>query len=313
MTKRRFPKPKARLIDENEVGELLNGLDFKIERIFQEWRNLLAFGEFQGQPAVFKLASTIMTSKLLKNEYYWNEAVHKVSNFKDLHFTVPENYLYGNYGKLFYIICQRFTSLPLMDRDSTDRSRIVEKIANIALINWELINLKFLENTRLVEYQLGRSVEHQKVRLWRSANEWAQQVPVDLSAYLKVIENAGDKLRSGVGHGDFVPRHMYPVDNKIGLIDGEHIGVRAVLYYDVAYFYLRLSRDHQAQDLANQFLLEFQNLLSAEDRKTFWDELKPVLAQRLIGEMWGSAKNPEQLKLLMDFGEEILHDRLVST
>ncbi|PWU24106.1 hypothetical protein C5B42_00650 [Candidatus Cerribacteria bacterium 'Amazon FNV 2010 28 9'] len=105
---------------------------------------------------------------------------------------------------------------------------------------------------------------------------------------------------------------MYAVGNeKIGLIDGEHAGARGALYYDVAQMYVRLISDWNAWEVAREYLLLFQKLLSPTDQQTFWEELKPPLIQRYIGDLWGSRNNPANLDRLLPIKDMILQDKVV--
>jgi len=313
MTKRKYGRPKKRNLDQKEVKELLVDLGFKVESIAQEWRHLHAFGKYQDKDAVFKLASTRATSSKTQNEYHWNEAVHLVPEDERLNFTVPENYSSGFFGKLFYFVTERFPGEPFLKRNSNDLNRVIPKIPQIAEATYELENLPIppdceFAKTKKSDRQKKVPVGH---RLLHSTTEWANQVPRDLDSLLEVIEKFKDNLRTSVGHGDFVIRQMYDVENKIGIIDGEHAGLRGPLYYDVAQFYIRLRNGHDAKDIPQKYLMEFKGLLPPPDKKTFWEELKPVLIQRYIGDLWGAAKKPKKLDELAPLGKEILEDRII--
>ena len=62
--------------------------------------------------------------------------------------------------------------------------------------------------------------------------------------------------------------------------------------------------------IAQDYLKEFSNLLPKSDKQNFWEELKLVLTQRYIGDLWGATKNPKRLKKLEPLGDEILENRL---
>ena len=141
MAKRKYGRPRRGNLDQQEVQEFLTGLGFKIEEIVQEWRHLLAFGKYHGKDAVLKLASTQATSPRTQNEFHWNEAVHLVPEEHHPNFTVPENYSSGYFGRLFYFIAERFLGNPLVGRDSTDMTRVISKITQIAQMTYELENL----------------------------------------------------------------------------------------------------------------------------------------------------------------------------
>ena len=308
MTKNKFGRPKKRNLNQQEVAKFLHSIHFKVDRIEQLWRHLLAFGEYQHTPAVFKLASTQETAKRTVNEFYWNDAVN---HLHPPDFVVPLNLSSGHYGKLFYFIAQQFTGQPLVLPQSSDVSRIETKISQIARISRSIELLVFPEKSTLSQYQQTKNTLPIGHKLLASASEWASQVPRDLTDFIKVIVQAKDDLRTGPAHGDFVGRQMYLVNHTIGLIDGEHAGIRGPLHYDVAQFYIRLRHDHLAPGLATDYLRYFKKLLSLPDQKIFWDELKPVLTQRYLGDLWGAAASPSKLEFLKPLGQEILTNSVI--
>ncbi len=122
--------------------------------------------------------------------------------------------------------------------------------------------------------------------LLASSTEWASQLQSDTEQLLKIIEKSEKGINEVFSHGDFVPWHMYDLDGKkFGLVDAEHGGWKAK-YYDVAYFYLRVRQSLGEKELATRFLLEFVDLLAQQEKSVFWSKLRPVLAQRLIGNFW---------------------------
>lgn len=313
MPERKYGRPKRRNIDQVAVTKLLKNLGFEIESIAQEWRHLHAFGKYQGKDAVFKLASTQTTSPRTQNEYNWNDAVHLVNESKHPNFTVPQNHSFGYFGKLFYFIAERFMGDPLVDRNSNDFTRAIPRIPQIARATLELENLPIPPDCSFAQTKKTKRKNKIPVghKLLQSSTEWANQVPKDLDEYLAVINKSKDFLRTSIGHGDFVIRQMYDVNGQIGIIDGEHAGLKGPLYYDVAQFYIRLRNDHEAKNPAQEYLKELKNLLQPSEQQNFWAELKPVLIQRYIGDLWGAAKNPKRLNELELLGQEILKDGII--
>lgn len=145
-----------------------------------------------------------------------------------------------------------------------------------------------------------------------SSLEWASQVPLDLSAFLKILDEAKESVRTSPGHGDFVPWHMIDLrSGKIGLVDGELAGACGPLYLDPAQFYLRTRVELRDAGLSQKFLYFYRDLLSPNDKSLFWEELRLLLIQRYIGELWGSAKRPDKLAGLKQLGQEILEDKIL--
>jgi hypothetical protein len=313
MQKKSFPRPRKRKIDQKKINKFLKTIDFQPTKIFQEWRHLLAFGKYQGKLAVFKLASTQKTSRYTQNEYHWNEAVNAVSAEYRQHFAVPVNYALGAWQKLFWFIAEQFPDKPLIEKNSSDTRVIEKKLPQIARATREINTLPLPKS---FEFSKQRNTE-QTVgeKLFHSASYWADHTPKDLSDFLQIIAKRTTNLQTCVNHGDFVPRQLYNLGTKIGLIDGEHAGAFGPLYYDVAQFYIRLRNDHNAPQLAHQYLKLYQALLPKADQALFWTELKPVLCQRYIGDLWGDSlhkrKDPKKMSLLYQLGEEILHNQIV--
>lgn len=181
-----------------------------------------------------------------------------------------------------------------------------------------IIRIHYLPKDKLVDFKKLKP-DYDKARdligekLLESASEWAGRVPRDLSAYLQVIERLKKDLTRAPAHGDFVLRQIYPLDNnKLGLIDGEHAALFGPRYYDVAQFFLRTYLDHNTPDQAIQFLREFKELLTPNRQSTFWPQLKPVLIQRFLGDMWGAKSNPTKLDQLEILGQKILSDQIIT-
>ena len=313
MPERKFPKPRKKIVDQEAVGKFLVGIGFNVETIAQEWRHLHAFGLYMGKPSVFKLASTQATGEKTQNEYKWNDAVHQTPEVGRQFFTVPKNYSSGLYGKLFYFISERFVGEALGGHDSAETLEVAQNLMQIARANREIEELSISPNSAFAQTKKARLQE--KIppghRLLASASEWAQVVPIDVSPYLKIIEGAKDKVRACVTHGDFTIRQIFPMQGKIGIIDGEHAGLKGVMHYDTAYFYSTLRSNYNFNKEANEYLKIFQSLLPVTDRRIFWDELKPVLAQRFIGMLFSNNTNPNKLAELTPIGKEILRDKVL--
>jgi len=302
---------RKRIIDQEDISHFLAGLGFQTERITQEWRHLTAFGIFEGKEAVFKLASTQVTARYTENEFNWNEAVHLTPEDERPNFTVPQNFSSGHYGKLFYFIAQRFMGNPFAHAKEPLSNEVKIRMKQIAEVTREIELLDIPLNSGFAKTHTSRDQIPIGQRLLNSATEWASQVSRDLDSFLKVIEDSKGTLRTCPAHGDFVIRQMYDVDGRIGVIDGEHGGLEGAYHYDVAQFYIRLRNDHNALEEANQYLRDFYNLLSPEDQDSFWQDLKPPLIQRYIGDLWGAAKNPQRLNELDELGQEIIKDKII--
>ena len=302
--KKKWPKPRARKLNQQKVSVFLNKIGFEPEKISQEWRHLIAFGKYKNKPSVLKLASTKKTSRHTRNEHYWNDVIKEYSQERELSFIVPENYSSGEYEGLFYFICERFFGKTL----DKQKSYPLKKIAKMA---FEIIMMPKPSIAPPNSQARKRKVPIGD-KLLESATEWASQVPRPTDKYLKIISDARHNLKTAPAHGDFTVRAMFLLkDKKIGLIDGEHYGFNGPKYYDPAWFYLRMRLEQNELESANKFLYEFKILLPKPAQEIFWQELEPVLTQRFIGHLWGAKNNNEELNKLEIIGKEILEDKII--
>lgn len=310
MSTQKYARPRKRVIDQTAVAQYLATLGFAVEKISQEWRHLTAFGTYQNQPAVFKLASTQRTAPYTQNEYRWNEAVHRVPESKRPNFTVPKNLATGTFANLFYLITTRFPGELLVQAKQLLSQPAMRQIQHIAAATREIELLplpstgNFARLSRIPRTAVGQEIVDSSVK-------WASYVPLNLDPFLKIVDGAKTAIRTCPIHGDFVIRHLFLVNGKIGAIDGEHARRYGPNHFDVAQYYIRLRHDHTALTEARQYLQHFYELLPTADQKTFWQELKPPLIQRYIGDLWGAAKNPRRLAQLQPLGNEILHDTVL--
>ncbi len=310
MSKSKFGRPKKRNIDGKKLNQFLKSIGFEIQQIFQPWRHVIAIGKYQNKDAIFKLASTKTTSTHTKNEYYWNEVVHSTHLKYRQNFTVPQNLSFGNYGNLFYLIEEKFMGEPFVENNVLNISMLSSKIKRIAIAIREIETLPISKTSNFYKDQSKKERKPIGESLYNSAKFWASRSSLNLDELLLVLEKNKNNVRTCVGHGDFSPRQLYYENEKIGIIDGEHAGIKGPIYYDTAYFYIRLRSEYDQKDLANHFLIEFKNLLKIEEKETFWEDLKPVLIQRYIGSVWDRGNNLDLEKESI-FQKEILEDRLL--
>lgn len=313
MKKFRFGRPKIRRLDLHEIERWLPSIGFTAARTTQEWRHVVSFGAFEGKPSVLKLACTQETSRHTRNEKNWNEAIHLTDPEVHPHFTVPRVYADGIWNKLYYFVCDRYADKAIAGLKSFDESRVREWLPTVAKVNREVELLEFPKSCKFVKKRINsrssKIPSDQKLIL--PSREWASLVPRDLSDLIGFLEKVGE-VRTAPAHGDFVLRQMFELGPQmLGLIDGEHAGVRSTLHYDVAQMYIRLISDFNAWDLGHDYLVLFRQQLSKEDRDRFWEDLKPPLIQRFIGDLWGSHNNPKNLDRLMPLKDKILENAVV--
>ncbi len=307
MKRFKYGRPKKRNINKADLGDFLESIEFRAEKTEQLWRHVLVFGSYRSRAAVLKLASTVVTSKYTENEYRWNEAVWSVDESDRKSFVVPRNLAKGEFRGKFYFIAEKMRG-ELLVRDK-DLGRLEEKVGQVARVVDEIRRLNFSKDCEFVKRTGKRGESGEK--LWESTKEWSWRVEADVADLRKEVFRSKDSIRESVGHGDFVPKHLYDGD-KIGVVDGEHAGLTGPMYYDVAQLYLHLRLDYEVSNLAELFLEKFRLLLNKREKNDFWRELKPVLIQRFMGILWGVGKDKRRLKVLMDgLGRQILEDRVI--
>jgi len=196
--KKRFPRPRKRVLDQSAIATFLPTIGFQPNRITQEWRHLTAIGTFHGQPAVFKLASTLKVGRYTRNEWAWNEAVNAVPVAARPHLRVPTNLASGLYGRLFYLIAEFYPQLALAHGHETLSPGVETLISLIAQVTTEIEMLPISADSQFAMHQTNNTSYHPGERLLSSATEWASQVPLDLNQYLQVMENASLTLRSSI-------------------------------------------------------------------------------------------------------------------
>lgn len=303
--RKKFGKHQKRSVNQASLAIFLKDLGFGSNRIEEHNLNILAFGKYNQKEAVFKLSSSYENSSRVQNEYNWNEAVHRVPDRKHSNFSVPQNLKSGSYNGLFYLIAERFLGAPL------SVGSVVDKIHQLARVTLEIRNLPIPKDCEFVKLQFKKKDRPVGNSLLEAATEWASQIPKDLDAFLEVLQRSKDSLRISPGHGGFELKHIFEVGNRVGLIDGELAGTGGAMYYDVAFFYIRLRNDFANSPLAQRYLLHFYNLLPAGEQKTFWEEIKPPLIVRYLGDLWGAAKNEKRLTDLETVGRDILKDKIL--
>lgn len=301
---RNFNKHQKRKVNKKELALFLDNLGFETNRVEEHNLNVIAFGKYEQKEAIFKLSSTKENSKRLQNEYNWNEAVHRIPDKKHPSFTIPQNLSCGRFNELFYLIAEKFPNSVLSEGDLES---YLHKLAKVTL---EIRNLDILKNSEFFIAQMNKNPKKASYSLLEAAKEWARQIPVNLDHFLNILERSKDSLRFSPGHGGFELKHMFVVGNKIGLIDGELAGILGVMYYDAAFFYMRLRNDFTNHLFAQQYLHKVYNLLPKDEQKTFWEEIRFPLIVRYIGDLWGVTGDKRKLVDLELVGADILKDKI---
>jgi hypothetical protein len=309
MKKNKFPRPKARKIPLYLIDDFLKKKGYKVTKIERPWRHVVAVIEKDNRRLFFKMATTVKTSKMTENEYNWNKLVGLQLNSKSP-FLVPQNIEQDFFQKrLFFFIGDYFGNQTLADKCPPRVKQLDKWILKIT----EAVHLISLIDCQPSDKQKAKSVGEYLIE---SASEWASQVNSNVQPLLKIIKNSKQQAKKCLAHGDFVPWHMYDLKNgKFGLVDAEHGGC-GLRYYDVAYFYVRVRQSLGEKELAKKFLLAFRNLLPDVDKRNFWNDLKPILCQRLMGDFWGAEigskqKREVELKKCEEFKKDLIEEKII--
>ncbi len=307
--RRKFPRPKARKISLDSVSDFLKKKSYKVIKIERPWRHVVAVVKKNNKVLFFKMATTIKTGKMTENEFNWNEQVSSQLNPK-APFIVPKNYEHGLFQKkLFFFISDYFGDQTLADKYPPRTKQLNKWIPKIAQSAYFISQIECQPKKEKKVKTIGEY-------LINSASEWASQVDVNVQPLLDIIKNSKQKIERRWAHGDFVPWHMYELKKgKFGLVDAEHGGC-GLQYYDVAYFYIRVRQSLGEKELAKKFLLNFMSLLPKKDKLTFWVDLKPILAERLMGDFWGAAIGPKakkekEIKKCEMFKKDLIEDKII--
>jgi len=307
--KNKFSRPKARKIPFELINDFLGKKGYEVIKIERLWRHITAVVEKDNKRLFFKMATTQKTGRLTENEFNWNKLVNSKLD-KKTPFLIPQGIEHGFFQeKLFFFVSDYFGDRTLADKyppRTKELSRWIFKIAQASFfINSIDCQVKDKEEIKTIGEFLMPSVL-----------EWSSYIKVDVEPLLKIIKEAKQPVRRCWGHGDFVPWHMYDLKNKkFGLVDSEHGGCK-IRYYDVAYFYTRIRQCLGEKELAKDFLLFFKDLLSDNDKKNFYNDLKPMLCQRLIGSYWeaeiGSKKDRKNKgKEYEEYKKDLIEDKII--
>lgn len=307
--RKKFPRPRTKKIVLELVREFLQERGYVVENLHQEWRHVSAVVRKNNKDLFFKMATTIKTGKMTENEFTWNEVVGR-NLPSSSPFSVPGGVEKGFFeDKLFFFISEFFENGTLANKYPPKTKKLDMWISSIAKSAYIISGIRGWPKVGGDRQSMGEN-------LLESATEWASQLQSDTILLLEIIEQPKNDIKKVLSHGDFVPWHMYDLGNdKFGLVDSEHGGFKPK-YYDVAYFYLRVRQSLSEVELARKFLLEFMKLLTMKERSTFWNELKPVLAQRLVGNYWEVEQKHDvgrglALQKCEEFKSDLVNERIL--
>ena len=178
---------------------------------------------------------------------------------------------------LFYLITDILPGKLLVGRpEKTDITNIEKYLPAIVQFS-ELISTLNLSIRRERDMN-GQDFFYQKTLSWYEAIPENVREKYTIDNLLHTVKTDYRNLEQKSRHGDFTPWHMLSIgDDRLGLIDGEHVLGNGVEYYDIGYFIQRVFCILEKPDLAKKIV---QHLA---DRKYKIPPLQTILAARGIG------------------------------
>lgn len=260
-----------------ELGQRLNPED-KRDRFY-------VFSAQKGNKKyVFKLANDNFCREL-SNEIWWNTTLTRLIETNPATNLRPPAVFYT--GPNWYI-GEYFHGSPLMS-DSHNNSEAAACAQNLAdILVWlDGIALQPATSEKPI-YEDSHSAPY--TNLWNKVDGWMER---PLSSGLitqdhidkarKLIDRYRPNILPSLQHGDFVPWHMYYLENnKIGLIDGEHASLVRPRYYDLAYLYTRLCTRLESFTVAVKILRFFLGQTKI-NKLEFTQAWLPVITLRSLG------------------------------
>ncbi len=296
---------RAQRLDLNEIQAYLEGLSFTRIKLEQQWRHITGRVTKDGISQFFKLSSTPDIAQKTRNEYTWNQAMHKALIHTPI--SIPRNYESGAFGDLFWFTCEFIEGPPLVEQRESNRA---EAILNyLDAISQTLTVIMNEQTGRQLPNDLAKpDTQKERIQLFlNKVNHWAENSDGDTDELYEFLTSHADELQTAPSHGDFSPWHLIKqTDGHLFLIDGEHGQITGVKFYDAAYFYHRIFTGLMRPDIADRFLQTFFKTYSADE-----DDLRcfrAILAQRVIGGYF-DAKNDGQTDLKL---HDELRNRIVS-
>ena len=270
---------KAEEIEKEKIALYFSQQGYNVLNIEQLWRHVHGKLERKNEIFFFKMASTPGIGERTKNETSWNNEIHKrIKEAGINYFSVPEIFETGEYEGKFYYLSSFHDGPFLSSEDNTQGlEQWLEKIIKTNHFFLHLKNLNFYRDRGLKE----------RIDDWddfKALDKWYGEVE---GHKLEKIYNEAKNLKNtytpGINHGDFVPWHMIKERDKFVLIDSEHASGIMPKYLDICYFYHRLYTKANNPKLAKVYLNQVSADFSAQEKRTFEQSIKPILAMRIIG------------------------------
>jgi hypothetical protein len=288
---------RAQAVDMRELTQFLEGLDYAVLQLEQRWRHVHGIVQLDDRQLFFKLASTAEIGAKTQNEVAWNIAVaDPLLEISDGMLIVPKIRGTGFHNGNFFYLADYYTGEFPADHDPPRTQALPRHLSSLVMI---ALHLNKLSDDTLWGVEGKSSNESLTERFLGDVDRWQRDSGrSDLSHLRERVETLRQMYLPRVSHGDFVPWHVILHGEKLVLIDGEHAWSGRPQYYDVAYFYHRLSTSAARPDLAQRFLREFCSGLPESEKSTFEARFVPLIAARSIAGFYDATLFEDQRRVI---------------
>jgi hypothetical protein len=293
---------EAKAIDLSEVSTFITEQGYSVMKLDQRWRHVHGIVERNNSKFFFKLASTPEIGIRTENEVAWNNAVSDTLETQSKRILiVPKVQQTGRlHGSFFYIADFYDGEFPA-DHDPPRTESLSQYLSSLVEV---ALHLNRLHVDSLWGIESDRNPQTLVKRFFDEVDRWQRDsCRNDLADLKALVEPLRNNYLPKVSHGDFVPWHVIIHGDERVLIDGEYGWSGRAKYYDVAYFYHRLSTSAARPDLARRFLSEFRDGLPQDEQVEFKSLVIPLLASRSIAGFYDATLFDDQKKLLVKHEE----------
>ena len=276
-----MPKEKylnAKKIDLKIVKNFFEKKGFEVIFLDQLWRHVHGKLKKNGKFFFLKLASTKNIGINTENECFWNDNISPILNNLN-YIKIPQIYQKGIFEDKFYYISEFLEGELLATKFPPNLKNLKNWIDKIVQLNILLLSSKkiiFKNDFKIQEKEICKQYIN-KIK-----NRYDEIKQFSLEKVFSEVKKLKNNFIPKVNHGDFVPWHFIEGKNTITLIDAEHASSYLPKYYDISYFYERLYARGESPKLAKEYLRKIKESLSNTEKLNFDQELKPVLASRII-------------------------------
>jgi hypothetical protein len=293
-TKAKLDNPRdpvsARKLNLKLLRKSLELKDIHANNLQQQWRHVHGKVTYADEILFFKLATTQGIAKATRNEVKWNKHVN-LHLSKNSHFRVPEIRATGIIDGKFYYLSDYIDGNPLSESSgNVDTSLIADQLENLSHCFYEITKLpkrSFVWDATYKNLQLpGKKFFKRALWFFKEIGE-----PPELLPILESSSKIETLYRPALAHGDFTPWHVFlNKKDRLVLTDGEWANSCLPEYYDLAYCYHRMCSCIGAFDLAKSLISKYRKLIKKSELNKFDNLFYCVLAERVLGGFWDSAK-----------------------